>query len=186
MKFNVRFIAVVALLAFVTGALFIAACGDDDDTGDAQAQVEQAALDAVQVQATKAQILAALTLFRVDAMHELDDQVSEASEIDPDWQGRVTRMRRATASVVWPDDMKDMAATLLEKLTSLEAALTDENLDDAKTLAPEAHDAWHELDHDAYSYIAGEVTEAHDEAAATGDAGHSEGENSPSASAAGQ
>src|SRR6266540_3428333 len=97
-----------------------------------------------------------MTVFRVDEMHELDDQIGEASEIDPDWQGRVTRMRRATASVVWPDEMKDKAATLVEKLTSLEAALTDENLDDAKTLAPEAHDAWHELDHDAYPHIAGE------------------------------
>lgn len=181
MKFNVRFIAIVALLAFVTGALFIAACGDDD-TNDAQAQVDQAALDAVRDQATNAQILAAMTVFRVDAMHELDDQIGEASEIDPDWQGRVTRMRRATASVVWPDEMKDMAATLLEKLTSLEAALTDENLDDAKTLAPEAHDAWHELDHDAYAHIAGEEAESHEEEA-TGDAGHSEEENSPSASA---
>jgi hypothetical protein len=186
LKFNVRAIAAVAVLAFAAGAVFIAACGGGDDANDAQAQVDQAALDAVKEQATKAQILATLTVFRVDAMHELDDQISEASEVDPDWQGRVTRMRRATASVVWPDDMKDMAATLLEKLTSLETALKDENLDDAKTLAPEAHDAWHELDHDAYAYIAGEEAESHDEASATGDAGHSEGENSPSVSATGQ
>jgi hypothetical protein len=179
LKFNVRAIAAVAVLAFAAGAVFIAACGGGDDANDAQAQVDQAALDAVKEQATKAQILATLTVFRVDAMHELDDQISEASEVDPDWQGRVTRMRRATASVVWPDDMKDMAATLLEKLTSLETALKDENLEDAKTFAPESHDAWHELDHDAYAYVGGE------EASATGDAGQSEEENSPSASASG-
>jgi hypothetical protein len=169
LKFNVRAIAAVAVLAFAAGALFIAACSDDD-AGDVSA-ADQAALDAVKEQATKAQILATLTVFRVDAMHELDDQISEASEVDPGWLGRVTRMRRATASVVWPADMKDMAATLLEKLTSLETALKDENLEDAKTFAPESHDAWHELDHDAYAYIAGEE-ESHDEASATGDAGH--------------
>jgi hypothetical protein len=68
---------------------------------------------------------------------------------------------------------------LLEKLTSLETALKDENLDDAKTFAPEAHDAWHELDYDAYAYIGG------DTAGATGDAGHSEEENGASGSPSG-
>lgn len=174
MKFTVRFVAVVALMAFAVGALFVAACSDDDNT-DAQASsaADQAALDAVKDQATKAQILAAETVFRVDAMHELDDQIGDATEIDTSWEGRVTRMRRATASVVWPDEMKDEAATLLTKLQSLETALKNENLDDAKTYAPEAHDAWHELDHMAYPYIAGEAAEEEEAAStASGDAAH--------------
>lgn len=157
MKFNVRAIAAVAVLAFAAGALFIAACSGGDDTDNAQAQVDQASLDAVKDQATKAQILATETVFRVDDMHGLNGEISAATELDPNWQGRVTRMRRATVSVAWPDSLKDMATTLVDKLTVLETAIKDEDLDAAKASVPEAHDAWHELDYDAYAYIAGET-----------------------------
>jgi hypothetical protein len=177
LKFNVRLLAVVALLAFSAGALFIAACGDDDDTNGASAQVDETEFEALQEQTTRTAILAAMTVFRVDAMHELDEEVSAATEVDAGWEGRVTRMKRATASVDWPEDMQAMADTLLEKLTALEAALKDENLDEAKTLTPEAHDAWHELDHDASAFAG---REDHEE----DDGGHAEGENSPAASEA--
>jgi len=156
LKFNVRAVAAVALMAFAVGALFVAACSSSDDSTGVQA-ADQAALDAVKDQATKAQILAAETVFRVDAMHELDDQVGEATEIDPDWQGRVTRMRRASASVAWPADLKDKAATELAALQKLETDLKNEDLAAAKADVGAAHDSWHELDYDAYAYIAGET-----------------------------
>lgn len=178
MKFNIRIIAIVALLAFAAGALFIAACGGDDDNG-ASAQVEQEQFDALKEQVTKTSILTAMTVFRVDAMHQLDEDVSEATEIDPEWEGRVTRMKRATASVDWPADMREKADALLDHLTELETALKDGDLDGVKTHAPEAHDAWHDLDHDAYPYIAGESHGAED------DGGHAEGENGASASPSG-
>jgi hypothetical protein len=171
-------IAMVALLAFAAGALFIAACGGDDDNG-ASAQVEQEQFDALREQVTKTSVLAAMTVFRVEELHQLDEDVSAASEIDSSWEGRVTRMKRATAGVDWPSDMREMADTLLDKLTALETALKNEDLDAAKTLAPEAHDAWHDLEHDAYPFIAGE---SHGE---EGDGGHSEGENDSSASPSG-
>jgi hypothetical protein len=180
LKFSVKIVTAVALLAFAFGAIVMAACSGGGDGDDAQAAADQAALDAVKDQATKAQILAAETVFRVEGMHDLDDTISEATEVDPNWQGKVTRMRRATASVVWPEEMKDHAATLVTKLQTLETALQDENLDGAKAAAPEAHDAWHELDNIAYPYIAGEQAESHD-ATPSGDANSSGEQNSPSA-----
>jgi hypothetical protein len=173
LKFNIRILAVVAILAFATGALFIAACGDDDDNG-ASAQVEQSDFDALKEQVTRTSVLAAMTVFRVDALHEMDDDVSEATEIDAGWEGRVSRMLVATKSVEWPDDMSEKADLLIEKLTDLEAALTEESLDDAKTLTPEAHDAWHDLEHDTGPFIAGEEHEDGEDShgTATEGAGH--------------
>jgi hypothetical protein len=156
LKFNVRIIAAVAVLAFAAGGLFIAACSGGDDASDAQA-TDQAALDAVKDQATKAQILATETVFRLDSMHELDDQVGAATEIDPDWQGRVTRMRRAVASVTWPSELQEKAAAELAALQKLETDLINQDLAAAKADVGAAHDGFHELDSDAYPYIAGET-----------------------------
>jgi hypothetical protein len=177
LKFNIRILAVVAILAFATGALFIAACGDDDDNG-ASAQVDQSDFDALKEQVTKTAILSAMTVFRVDELHQLDEDASEATEIDSGWEGRVTRMLRATKSVEWPADMQEMADALIQKLTELQTALTEENLDDVKTLAPEAHDAWHDLEHDTGPFIAGEE---HEE----GEDDHAEGENGTATEGAG-
>jgi hypothetical protein len=164
-----------AIVAFAIGALFVAACGGDDDGSQADA-ADQAALDAVKEQATNAQILAAMTVFRVEGLHDLEDAIGEANEIDPNWQGKVTRMRRAVASVTWPDELKDKAAATQEHLEALETALIDEDLDGAKAAAPEAHDAYHELDSDAMPHIAGEEPGGEDdhgsEATTSGEAGH--------------
>lgn len=179
MKFNIRVVTVVALLAFSAGALFIAACGNDDDN-DAAAQVEQTQFDALKKQVSKTSMLAALTVFQVDRMHGLDDEISMATAIDDTWEGRVTRMHRALASVdEWPPDIQAKADLAMEKLMVLENALADGKLDDAKTYAPEAHDAWHDLEHEANPYIAGE------EHMGPSDSGQAEGENSPSATMAG-
>lgn len=175
MKFNIRILAVVALLAFAAGALVIAACGDDADDSGASAQVEQSDFDALKEQATRSAILAAYTVTRVEQLHDLEESISAASEIDDGWEGRATRMRRATASVDWPEDMKEQAETALTALTNLEEALADGNLDDAKTYATESHDPWHELEHDALPYVAGEEHEEESD-------GQSEGEESPEAS----
>lgn len=178
MRFNVRAVTIVALAAFAFGAIVMAACNSSDNGDDAQA-ADQAALDAVKDQATRAQVLAAATVFRVEGMHELDTAISKATEIDPAWEGKVTRMRRATAGVAWPDEMKDHATELEAALQGLEDAIQAEDMGNIKTYAPEAHGAWHELDGMAYPYIAGEAGGTHEPSASDAN-GHGE-QNSPSA-----
>jgi hypothetical protein len=160
LKFTTRWIAVVALVAFSVGALVVVACGggsNSNPSASASTSADQASLQAVQDQATKAQILAAETVFHLEGMHGLDDTIGAATEIDPNWQGSVTRMRRAAASVVWPAELQDKAATELAALKKLETDLINEDLAAAKADIGAAHDSYHELDSDAYPYIAGET-----------------------------
>jgi len=155
MQLKTRSLAALGLAALALLALFVAACSSDVSESDLDKA--NARVDELQTQATKAQILAAITSVRADDLHGLDEALAEADAIDESWISRATRVRRAVASVTWPDDMKDRAAELVTTLTALEDALTHGNLDDARAAAPDAHDQYHELEHDASPYIAGET-----------------------------
>jgi hypothetical protein len=65
--------------------------------------------------------------------------------------------------------MKDAGAELTATLASLESALSEGNLEDAVTAATDAHSQYHDLEHDASPYIAGEThaPEEEDEAEAS-------------------
>ena len=136
--------------------LVAAACGDDDDAGAADEPAAQ-----------KAQVLAALTMYRAEGLHEIDDEAQEASEIDPEWRGRVTRMRRVTAGVDWPEEFAERAATLEEELALTEEAIDAEDLGAVKEHILASHEAWHEFEEQAYQFFAGEELTGHEEESAS-------------------
>lgn len=143
--------ALIALPILALLAIAAVACGDDDD--DATAQGDAAG------DVQKTQVIAAMIGYRAEALHEIDDTAQEASEIDPTWKGRVTRMRQVTAGVNWPADFADSAATLESELQLTADAIDAEDLGSVKEHVTLAHDAWHEFEEEAYAYIAGEEAE---------------------------
>jgi hypothetical protein len=52
--------------------------------------------------------------------------------------------------------MQEKVDTLVASIEALQSALEADELSDAKGAATDVHDAYHELEHDAYPYIAGE------------------------------
>lgn len=176
MKITKRW-GLLALAVAAVVALAFAACGDDDD---ADAESNGTDLAAVQEQATKAQVLAAMTVFRVEGLHEIDDAAQKASEIEAGWSGQVSRMHTAMKSVQWPEELKAAADSLTVALAELKAALDEDDLEAVKELSAEAHQQWHDFEHDTDAYLSGEEhgdegAGHSDEETSTGDAGHSDG-----------
>jgi hypothetical protein len=110
-----------------------------------------------------------MNTLRLEELHDLDETSQVASEIEAGWSGRVTRMRQAVQSVTWPEELQEGADALEATLIELEGALEEEDLEAVKELAAQAHEEWHELEHDAYAFAAGEE---HEE----GEGDHEEGE----------
>jgi hypothetical protein len=152
-----RLFAVAGLIVVAVVVLIAAACGDDDDGGGNSAQLDeiQATLDELVADSTRSHVLATMTAFRVEDMHALDEQVQQASEIEPGWAAAIGRLHHAVAGTSWPDELAETAGTLEENLAAAEAAAEADDLAEFKTATVLAHDAWHELEHSAYAYIGG-------------------------------
>lgn len=159
-------LAVVAVLA-----VGLSACDDDDDD-DAGASDEQ--LVALEEDITRTSVTAAMTAYRAEGLHELDEEATTASEIGAGWSGSVERMHAVTVGTIWPPELQEMADELASELALAEEAMADDDLEGSKEHIALSHAAWHDLEHDAYAYIAGEEGE--------GDDHDSEGEASPAAS----
>jgi hypothetical protein len=154
-----------AFAILMLGVLIGAACGDDDDA-DAQDGVTQESLDEVALDAQRAHVLATMTSIRVEGLHEIDEAAVEAAEIEAGWSGSITRIRQAVAGTSWPAELHDMAEELELELTAVEDAIDADDLAATKTAISMAHAAWHDLEHPAYSYAAGEeMSEDHGDAA---------------------
>jgi hypothetical protein len=145
--------AAVAIL--IVGVLIGAACGDDDEAG-AQNGITQEQIDAVALDAQRAHVLATMTTIRVEGLHEIDEEAVQAAEIEAGWSGSITRIRQAVAGTEWPADLHDMAEELETELMAVEDAIADDDLAATKTAISMAHAAWHDLEHPAYSFAAGE------------------------------
>lgn len=138
-------LAVLALSVLVIGA---AACGDDDDDDDS------GGANAEQVEKTA--VLAALTAFRQEGLHEIDDAAQVADEIEAGWSGAVERMHKVSAGTAWPADLKDMGDEFTAALEVAHDDLDAEDLAAFKGHIAEAHAIWHDLDHEGYNFISGD------------------------------
>lgn len=155
MQLKAKTLAALSLVAIALLAMFVAACSGDVKEEDLD--TANARIDELQAETTKGQLLAFRNAIRAEDLHGLDEAIGAADAIDESWLSSATRARQATASVTFPDEMKTQGDALLASLTALEDALSHEDLDAASTAATDAHDAYHELDHDASPYLAGET-----------------------------
>jgi hypothetical protein len=150
-----RTVAVLALAVAAIVALAAAACSDSDvKEEDIDAANER--ITGLEERVTKGQLLAWRNAMRAEDLHGLDEEISDADAVDDGWISQATRAHEATASVTWPADMADAGAELAATLASLEESLSGGNLETAKTAATDAHDQYHDLDHDVSSFLTGE------------------------------
>jgi len=87
-------------------------------------------------------------------LHGLDVRLNEDAEILPGDSGRVSQVARLLTTVDWPHDLVEDAATLYETLSTLAAALADDDLEAAQPLAAQAHEEQHALSHHAQAWLA--------------------------------
>jgi hypothetical protein len=159
---------VLTIFATLLVTLAITACSDDNDdpsadgSTDSQPSDIQEQLDVIRQRLDhhdetiqQAKVIIAMNTIRVEALHEIDEEIQTAAEIQAGWSGSTERMLQAAQSVDWPADMQDRAHALEETLAALRDALDSGDLATAKGLASDAHEQWHELEHDAYHYAAG-------------------------------
>ncbi|MEX0683505.1 MAG: hypothetical protein WD904_04285 [Dehalococcoidia bacterium] len=143
-------LAAVALLALV----LVAACDDDDD--DSGGSDNSAELAELTTRLERVEVETALNTLDAAAFHTIDDELQAASEIPSGTSGTIERAHAIAAATHWPDDLSELAATLVQTMDDFLAALGAEDLEASKGLATDAHDAWHELQHSAYDWVAGE------------------------------
>jgi hypothetical protein len=175
--FSVKRLGLLGLAAVALVALLLAACGDDDDDDGGGSADIQASLDRIEESLQRTQLTTAMTTYRAEGLHELDGEVVDASEIGAGWSGTLDRLHAVTMGTDWPDDMTEMAATLGSELALAIEAIDADDLAATKEHVGLAHAAWHNLEHDAYAAIGGEVSnDGHDDAAEP--TGHANGDNS--------
>ncbi len=166
-----RFRLLAVGLPIVALAIAAAACGDDDDDGDsdgdgavsARLDTIQATLDELVEGSQRGQVLATMTTIRTEGLHEIDDLAQRASEIVAGWDGAITRMGQAVGGTDWPTELSAEAEDWHTKLVAAEEAIGSGDLAASKTAISEAHAAWHNIEHAAYQYIAGDEATGGDE-----------------------
>ncbi|MBX2996904.1 MAG: hypothetical protein KF893_00225 [Caldilineaceae bacterium] len=107
-------------------------------------------------------VTAAVYLLDNAGFHDLDVRLNEEGLIQPYDSGRVTRIGRLLSTVDWPDEMGEDAATLIDLLTDLAAALGDDDLETAAPLALDAHELGHDLSHAAEHWLGGMQGDPHE------------------------
>ena len=87
-------------------------------------------------------VSAAYLLDQVD-IHALHERLHDGDGIMPGDSGQIKRLIPLIAAVNWPAELTTEANELVETLTKLAAALADDDLESAVSLASAAHDAQH-------------------------------------------
>ncbi len=152
----------------MAGVLLLTVAASACSDSDAESGVSAEDLAKVEELAVNAQIATALNTYRIDDMHNLDDDSQKASEFDAGWSGRLARMHQVTLATQWPEELKAMADEFAANLDAAIMALDDEDLAAYKGAVGKAHAAWHDLDPAAWNLISGaEHEDTHHGASAT-------------------
>ena len=80
-------------------------------------------------------------------LHEIDEGLQTAEEIDPSYLGAIRRIRGVVAAAPWPDELQEQATGLVETMDALAAALEADDLEAARTAAEEVHSIQHDFSH---------------------------------------
>lgn len=86
-------------------------------------------------------------------LHGLDVRLNEEGIIEPSDAGRVAQIARLLTTVEWPEGLAEDAAALYETLTALSAALGEDDVKTAASLATQAHEEQHDFSHEAQEWL---------------------------------
>lgn len=121
---------------------------DEQDEATAEHSHEESAAapsDEIAPQAQVFQVVVAAYLMDTAGFHDMDERLNEEGVIQPGDAGVVNRVNRALAAVAWSDSLKPQADTLIAVLNQYAEALANDDIETAKPLGAEVHEAQHNL-----------------------------------------
>lgn len=110
------------------------------------------------VEASAFELAVAQYVMDTAGFHGIDEALSETGEIDPAYASAVTRVARVVGSTQWPHDLSESAGHLLEVLTELQTALSEDDAEAATPLAGMAHDHQHDFSATITAWLSGEMS----------------------------
>jgi hypothetical protein len=107
---------------------------------------------------TNVEILAVLTTLTDANLHHVEGTLTGAEPaIDPAWLAPIERARTAVALITWPADLSHPAQAFLDDSATLLDALSDDDVEAAAEVVPQAHASWHLLRDPGYAYLAAQA-----------------------------
>ena len=101
------------------------------------------------------QVTIAAYLMDTAGFHGMDVRLNEEGVIMPGDAGTVTRVNGALAATDWPDELQAEADQLMAVLAEYAEALSNDDVEAAKSLASATHDAQHDLSHSIENWLSG-------------------------------
>lgn len=166
-------IAVLSMPLMLALGLVVSACGGSDlnprveqveaSQSEIAGQLQQAntELEELRNALTRAQLMAALDIIDSTGFHGMDEDLQQASEINPRYLGQVRKAQRVVAGTSWPAEIEDKVAEFSAALDDFETALEGNDLAAAKAAATRAHAAQHDLSNAAWPLVGGETSGEH-------------------------
>jgi len=136
----------LAIVAVAVLALGLTACNDDDAEADADTDARL----------QRVEVLAAMNKLDASEFHAIDDDFQVASEIPEFTSSTIKNALLVSSSTEWPEELAELAETLNTTMEDFIAAMEADDLQASKGLATDTHDAYHDLEHDAWPWIGGE------------------------------
>lgn len=88
--------------------------------------------------------------------HGMDERLNDESLIEAGDAGTVNRVNGVLAVVDWPEELRPQAEALQVILTQYAEALSNDDVEAAKPLATQAHEAQHDLSHAIGNWLSGD------------------------------
>lgn len=145
------------LLAAITGLGCVSSSHLGDTSGDLEVRVDQ--LETSQVKAaaqlgkitaemdslTKGQLISVLDFIERVEIHHMDEDLQDATKINPLYLGKVRKLKRVVIATPWPTPLKGKAEVLKARLTELETALLSDDLMASRKAVRKVHEGYHPL-----------------------------------------
>ena len=84
--------------------------------------------------------------------HRMDEELAQG-RLDPRYVGPVRRSIAMASPELFPEALKSHASSLKGHLSALESALVHNDLESARTQSHEAHEIYHELQHEVSEWL---------------------------------
>ena len=94
----------------------------------------------------------AMRVLEMVDFHHMDEDLSQG-RLDPKFAGPIKRSVAMASPELFPQPLKPLASSLKEHLSALETALVHNDLESAKAQSHEAHEKYHELQHEISEWL---------------------------------
>lgn len=135
-----RKLALIVTLSVVavSGALFAAACGDDDSGLPANAEV-----------------INAIDILDSAGLHDMEESITDQRTIPATTKTTMEKLQAVINLTSWPDGLESKAKALSGLFADLAIAVDGDNPDMTKAAeaATRAHDGWHDFSHQVWEHL---------------------------------